>query len=567
MTDYNDVMLELNEDEATKLLATQTLGRLVERVGQRIEIFPINFVSDGRRLVFRTAPGTKLAGLVAADEIVLETDHVGEKSAWSVVVRGKARILEGEADIAEAEARPAAARADREARLRRDRRRRDHRSPLRARARARGRARDRRVSGRRPDGAPAEEVGASVVGPEAAGGGDARAEAGAPGAGPAVGQVAEAVTGASAGVALTAAELPVPDAVAAIFADDPVVEVVLREALVTGDDPARLPEVVAIVDADAPFAAAVRPLGAVDVRAFSDASLEPLEGAAMHGLDGALLDGATLVVGRLPKSLAELEAIADAVARFAAPEVRLILGARQQHLVRSMNEALAGSFAAVRASRGLRKARALVATEPRPGAPLVRAARIPELDLEVRAVGGAFAGAALDVGTRALLDALGAAASRYARPGDGWRPEEAPGVVVDLGSGTGVLAAWAKRQWPEARVIATDRSWFACESTQATSAANGLDIEVVRADAADALADGSVDLVLCNPPFHDGRGVDRGMSNRLFDAAARVLRPGGALVTVFNSHLKHREQLQARVGHTRQLLRNAKFTVTLSERR
>ena len=103
MTEYNDVMLQLNEDEAGKLLATQTLGRLVERVGERIEVFPINFVSDGKRIIFRTAPGTKLAGLVAADEIVLETDHVGEKSAWSVVVRGTARILEGEADIAAAE--------------------------------------------------------------------------------------------------------------------------------------------------------------------------------------------------------------------------------------------------------------------------------------------------------------------------------------------------------------------------------------------------------------------------------------------------------------------------------
>lgn len=103
MTEYNDVMLQLDEDEATKLLATQTLGRLVERIGQHIEVFPVNFVSDGKRIIFRTAPGTKLAGLVAADEIVLETDHVGEKSAWSVVVRGTARILEGEADIAEAE--------------------------------------------------------------------------------------------------------------------------------------------------------------------------------------------------------------------------------------------------------------------------------------------------------------------------------------------------------------------------------------------------------------------------------------------------------------------------------
>lgn len=391
----------------------------------------------------------------------------------------------------------------------------------------------------------------------------------------------------------SAAEIAVPDTVAELFADDPVVEVVLREALVTGPQIGRLPGTVAIIDADAGFVAAVRELGAGEVRAFSDTSLEPIAGATSHGLDAGLLDGATLVVGRLPKSLDELEAIADAVARHAAPEVRCILGARQQHLVRSMNTALATAFNGVRASRGLRKSRALVATLPQPGDPPVREGRIPELDLEVRAYGGAFAGAALDVGTRALLDALGAGDSADAGASGGadagasgvsgyrkgvapdqrfndaprtWAPERAPGVVLDLGCGTGVLAAWAKRQWPDARVIATDRSWFACESTRATAAANGLEIEVVRADAAAGI-DAEVDLVLCNPPFHDGRGVDRGMANRLFDAAARLLRPGGDMVTVFNSQLRHREQLQKRVGHTRQLARTPKFTVTLSTRR
>ncbi|WP_214609519.1 pyridoxamine 5'-phosphate oxidase family protein [Gulosibacter macacae] len=103
MTDYQDVMLPLSAEENQKLLSSQSLGRLVERIGERIEVFPINFWSDGKRIVFRTAPGTKLAGLVAADEIILETDYVSEHSAWSVVARGTARILEGEAEVAEAE--------------------------------------------------------------------------------------------------------------------------------------------------------------------------------------------------------------------------------------------------------------------------------------------------------------------------------------------------------------------------------------------------------------------------------------------------------------------------------
>lgn len=103
MTEYEDVMVPLSAEEAGKLLASQTLGRLVERIGDHIEVFPINFWSDGPRIVFRTAPGTKLAGLVAADELVLETDYVSEHSAWSVVARGTARLLEKEAELAEAE--------------------------------------------------------------------------------------------------------------------------------------------------------------------------------------------------------------------------------------------------------------------------------------------------------------------------------------------------------------------------------------------------------------------------------------------------------------------------------
>lgn len=104
MNDYDDVMAIPTEAEALGLLASQRLGRLVERIGDRVEIFPINYAVDAGRIVFRTAPGTKLAGLVAADEILVEADRVGDHEAWSVIVRGSASILEREADIARAEA-------------------------------------------------------------------------------------------------------------------------------------------------------------------------------------------------------------------------------------------------------------------------------------------------------------------------------------------------------------------------------------------------------------------------------------------------------------------------------
>jgi 16S rRNA (guanine1207-N2)-methyltransferase len=46
-----------------------------------------------------------------------------------------------------------------------------------------------------------------------------------------------------------------------------------------------------------------------------------------------------------------------------------------------------------------------------------------------------------------------------------------------------------------------------------------------------------------------------------------VLRPGGELWCVYNSHLPHRQTLQQTVGPTRQLSRDPKFTVTASTKR
>ena len=339
------------------------------------------------------------------------------------------------------------------------------------------------------------------------------------------------------------------------------IEVVLREVLATGG----LPDAVGILDdGEATVSRCLLALGVAEVRPCCDAGfVAPLpEGLREWTRDAAWAKGLELIVGLLPKSLAELEAQAVVAANL-DDDGRLILGAREAHLVRSMNDALAAGFAQVRGSRGLRKSRALVATEPRRPVPAMpwREFRIPELDLDVRTLGATFSGGGYDIGTRALVDALPHPDELVA-----WLGGE-PRVAVDLGCGSGVLAALLARAFPEAHVIATDRSADACASAAATAEANGLDVEVLRADAGAGIAPGSVDLILCNPPFHEGRAVDAGSANALFRAAADLLRPGGVCITVFNSHLRHREHLERLVGDTRQLDRTAKFTITLTRRR
>jgi 16S rRNA (guanine1207-N2)-methyltransferase len=90
---------------------------------------------------------------------------------------------------------------------------------------------------------------------------------------------------------------------------------------------------------------------------------------------------------------------------------------------------------------------------------------------------------------------------------------------------------------------------------------------VLRDDAAAGLPDGSVDLVVCNPPFHVGAAVVTTAADRLFAAAARVLRPGGELWTVYNSALRYKPTLAGLIGPTTVAHRTPKFTVTVSTRR
>ena len=81
------------------------------------------------------------------------------------------------------------------------------------------------------------------------------------------------------------------------------------------------------------------------------------------------------------------------------------------------------------------------------------------------------------------------------------------------------------------------------------------------------MPDGSADLIVCNPPFHSGGAVHAGAAGRLFEAAGRVLAPGGQLWTVFNSHLGYGPALRRLVGPTRMVHRDPKFSVTVSNQR
>ena len=106
MNEFGDAVTILDEHECWEHLTSHQLGRLVTHVGDVLDIFPVNYVLDGRSLVFRTAEGSKLLELTVNDHVLFEVDHWTDDRAWSVVVRGHARRLDALDEVEAADRLP-----------------------------------------------------------------------------------------------------------------------------------------------------------------------------------------------------------------------------------------------------------------------------------------------------------------------------------------------------------------------------------------------------------------------------------------------------------------------------
>ena len=93
----------LTTDECWDLIRGREFGRLAFHLADEVHIVPLNYAVDHLgRIVFRTAEGSKLLGLTMDADVAFEIDELDEDHARSVVVRGRARALDGsEADEAE----------------------------------------------------------------------------------------------------------------------------------------------------------------------------------------------------------------------------------------------------------------------------------------------------------------------------------------------------------------------------------------------------------------------------------------------------------------------------------
>ncbi|XVO86741.1 methyltransferase [Pseudomonas palleroniana] len=258
------------------------------------------------------------------------------------------------------------------------------------------------------------------------------------------------------------------------------------------------------------------------------------------------------VLIRVPKTLALLEEQLIRLQGQLAPGTEVIAGAMIKHLPRAAGELLERYIGPMHASLAVKKARLLIATvDQRPTAlspyPTRYALDTPAIELLNHA--NVFCREGLDIGTRAFLPHL---------------PKNLGNArVADLGCGNGVLAIASALQNPAAHYTLVDESFMAVQSAAENwRAALGERDVVIRAG--DGLAGQeaqSLDVVLCNPPFHQQQVVGDFLAWRMFQQAREILVVGGALYIVGNRHLGYHTKLARLFRGVEQIATTPKFVI------
>ena len=136
---------------------------------------------------------------------------------------------------------------------------------------------------------------------------------------------------------------------------------------------------------------------------------------------------------------------------------------------------------------------------------------------------------------------------------------------MDLGCGNGVVGTAVALANPEAEVLFVDESYQAVASAEATYRANVAPDATAefrgRATGCRGVPDGSVDLVLNNPPFHSHQATTDATAWRMFAGSRRALRPGGELWVVGNRHLGYHVKLRRLFGNCEVVASDPKFVV------
>ncbi|CUX96638.1 16S rRNA (guanine(1207)-N(2))-methyltransferase RsmC [Candidatus Doolittlea endobia] len=166
-------------------------------------------------------------------------------------------------------------------------------------------------------------------------------------------------------------------------------------------------------------------------------------------------------------------------------------------------------------------------------------------DVVIKTLPGVFSRDGLDDGSQLLL-------STFNQP--------LHGHVANIGCGVGVLSAVLAKEAAGVQLTLSDAYAPALAASRATLLANGLQGKVLAGDVYSSIS-GHFDMIISNPPFHDGIQINLQAAEMLIRGALNHLRIYGELRIVANAFLPYAHLLNAVFGNYQVLAQNGRFKV------
>ncbi len=173
-------------------------------------------------------------------------------------------------------------------------------------------------------------------------------------------------------------------------------------------------------------------------------------------------------------------------------------------------------------------------------------------DIELNNLPNVYSGESLDLGARFMLEHL--------------PKNEQLKHVLDLGCGNGVLSVKMGQLNPQIKLTCIDESFMAVESARQnlmSNLGNERDIECIANNCLDGMPAKDVDLVMCNPPFHQQQAITDHIAWQMFCDAKQILSVGGQLLVIGNRHLGYDGKLSRLFGkpNVKIVASNKKFVI------